>query len=403
MIQQLKITFYLYTYKANSKGQAPIYCRLSLSESKQQFSTSIYLTPAQWDKESQRVKGISDDAMLVNHKLQEIYSQLIRIEKQLYDAREEITLDTIYNRFRGKITEHTLCKVFEERLLKMEALVGIEYTDATFKKFKEVYAHIKQFLNHHFKQQDITLKALDYSFIKGYEEYLLEKKLKPITINKIIQRLRQMIVFAVRCGYISQDPFVEYKPLKERKQLVFLTQEELSKLENYTFAQERLEQAKYLYLFSVYTGLAYNEAHSLQSKHIAKGFDGKNWITIVRRKTDREVSIPLLPQAEAILAHLRAYLPEGEDYLLPRISNQKINSFLKEIANIVGIDKKLTHHTARKTFASTILLYNDVPIEVVSMLLGHSDISVTQRSYAQVVNKNISNHMKRLEEKLISM
>jgi len=400
MLHQLKITFYLYTYRTNSRGEAPVFCKIVFRTNRKQFSTGVFTNPDKWDRESQRVKGSDDLAHLVNRKLQEIYSQFIRIEKQLYDEGMEVSLNTIYGRYKGKIIERTLCGVFEERLSKMEALAGSEYTEATIQKFREVYAHAKQFLIDEHKQDDIILKHLNYGFIKQYEEYLLAKKLKPITINKIIQRLRQMITFAVRCGYIDRDPFVEYKPLKEKKQLVFLTEEELTKLEKYRFRQFRLEQVKDLYLFSVYTGLAYNEAYSLQAKHITKGFDGRNWITITRRKTDKDVAIPLLPQAEAILKRFGLAEKDYEGYLLPRISNQKINSYLKEIAEIVGIDKKMTHHTARKTFASTILLYNDVPIEVVSMLLGHSDISVTQRSYAQVVNRNVSNHMNRLEEKL---
>ncbi len=342
---------------------------------------------------------MSDNALLLNRKLQEIYTQFIRIEKQLYDEGEQITLQSIYNRYRGKSTEHTLCSVFEERIAKMKALIGVEYTEATFQKFNEVYAHVKRFLPTFNQQHDIPLKHLNYHFIKSYEEYLLCRKLKPITINKIIQRLRQMVLYSIRCGYIIKDPFAEYYPLKEKKQIVFLSREELDKLEKYHFVQERLEQAKNIYLFSVYTGLAYHEAQTLQSKHIVRGFDGRNWIQLTRKKTDKDVSIPMLPQAENLLGVLCSPFQDGE-YLLPRISNQKINSFLKEIASIVGIDKKLTHHTARKTFASTILLYNDVPMEVVSVLLGHSDIKVTQRSYAQVVNKNISNHMNKLAEKL---
>lgn len=399
MVSKLKITFFHYLYKRNSRGEAPIFCRIVLASKKQPFSTGLNLTPELWDVESQRAKGYSIEIQLLNRQLQEIYSELIRIEKQLYDEGSTISIEEIYARYRNKSTEHTLFEIYKERLRKMEALVGKEYTPATLKKFKEVYAHVQEYVAERFGVKDIPLKQLGYAFIKQYEEFLLERGLKPITINKIIQRLRQMITYALRCNYIQRDPFVDYKPLKERKQLVFLTQDELDKLEGYHFSQERLEQVKNIYLFSVYTGLAYNEAVNLRHDHIFRGFDGRNWITLIRQKTDREFSVPLLPQAEkliGILAKSRA----NDGYVLPRISNQKINSYLKEIAEIVGIHKKLTHHTARKTFASTVLLYHDVPIEVVSMLLGHSDIAVTQKSYAQVVNRNISNHMKLLEKRL---
>lgn len=399
MVSKLKITFFHYLYKQNSRGEAPIYCRIVLASKKQQFSTGLNLTSGLWDVESQRAKGCSIEIQVLNRQLQEIYSELIRIEKQLYDEGCTISIEEIYARYRNKSTEHTLFEIYKERLKKMDALVGKEYTPATLKKFKEVYAHVQEYVAERFGVKDIPLKQLGYAFIKQYEEFLLERGLKPITINKIIQRLRQMITYALRCNYIQRDPFVDYKPLKERKQLVFLTQEELDKLEGYHFSQERLEQVKNIYLFSVYTGLAYNEAVNLRHDHIFRGFDGRNWITLIRQKTDREFSIPLLPQAEKLIGIL-AESKEDDGYVLPRISNQKINSYLKEIAEIVGIHKKLTHHTARKTFASTVLLYHDVPIEVVSMLLGHSDIAVTQKSYAQVVNRNISNHMNLLEKRL---
>lgn len=399
MVSKLKITFFHYLYKQNSRGEAPIYCRIVLASKKQQFSTGLNLTSGLWDVESQRAKGYSIEIQVLNRQLQEIYSELIRIEKQLYDEGCTISIEEIYARYRNKSTEHTLFEIYKERLRKMEALVGKEYTPATLKKFKEVYAHVQEYVAERFGVKDIPLKQLGYAFIKQYEEYLLERGLKPITINKIIQRLRQMITYALRCNYIQRDPFVDYKPLKERKQLIFLTQEELDKLEGYHFSQECLEQVKNIYLFSVYTGLAYNEAVNLLHDHISRGFDGRNWITLTRQKTDREFSIPLLPQAEKLIGIL-AESKEDDGYVLPRISNQKINSYLKEIAEIVGIHKKLTHHTARKTFASTVLLYHDVPIEVVSMLLGHSDIAITQKSYAQVVNRNISNHMNLLEKRL---
>lgn len=399
MVSKLKITFFHYLYKQNSRGEAPIYCRIVLASKKQQFSTGLNLTSGLWDVESQRAKGYSIEIQVLNRQLQEIYSELIRIEKQLYDEGCTISIEEIYARYRNKSTEHTLFEIYKERLKKMEALVGKEYTPATLKKFKEVYAHVQEYVAERFGVKDIPLKQLGYAFIKQYEEFLLERGLKPITINKIIQRQRQMITYALRCNYIQRDPFVDYKPLKERKQLIFLTQEELDKLEGYHFSQERLEQVKNIYLFSVYTGLAYNEAVNLLHDHISRGFDGRNWITLTRQKTDREFSIPLLPQAEKLIGIL-AESKEDDGYVLPRISNQKINSYLKEIAEIVGIHKKLTHHTARKTFASTVLLYHDVPIEVVSMLLGHSDIAVTQKSYAQVVNRNISNHMNLLEKRL---
>lgn len=400
MIQQLKITFYLYTYKTNPKGEAPIYCKITLEKKKQQFSTGIYILPEQWDKDSQRAKGMSDEIQLSNRRLQEIYSQFIRLEKQLYDEGEPLNLNSIYNRYRGKEVQQTLFLLYKERLAIMSNLEGKEYTLSTIKKFKEVFTHVESFVRHHYGLDDLLLKQVNFSFVKAFEEYLLERGLKPITINKIIQRLKQITNYAFRCNLMLIDPFVNYKPLKEKKELVFLTAEELEKLESYDFANHKLGKVKDLYLFSVYSGLAYHEVCALRKQHLMKGFDGKTWIKMTRHKTGREFFVPLLPQAEAILEKYKDQIEEQEECLLPVISNAKINTFLKEIAAIVGIEKNLTHHTARKTFASTILLYNDVPMEIVSVLLGHANISITQKSYAQVVNKSISKHILQLEKKL---
>lgn len=229
MVSKLKITFFHYIYKCNSRVEAPVYCRIVLASKKQQFSTGLNLTPDLWDAESQRAKGISIEIQLFNRQLQAIYSELIRIEKQLYDEGCTISIEEIYSRYRNKCKEHTLFDIFKDRLKKMEALVGKEYTPATLKKFKEVYEHVQEYVAIQYGVNDIPLKQFGYGFIKQYEEFLLEQGLKPFTINKIIQRLRQMITYSIRCNYIQRDPFVDYKPLKEKKQLVFLTQEELDK------------------------------------------------------------------------------------------------------------------------------------------------------------------------------
>jgi integrase len=175
--------------------------------------------------------------------------------------------------------------------------------------------------------------------------------------------------------------------------VVFLSPEELKELEQHEFTQSRLQFIKDLFVFSCYTGLPYRELMDLKQSNITKGFDGNLWIKMKREKTSKELSIPLLPKA---LETLEQYSNE-EDYVFPRISNQRYNSYLKEIAVVVGIDRRLTTHMARRTFASTVLLYNDVPMEVVSELLGHSNMKITQDSYGEVVQKKVSLEMERLK------
>lgn len=388
--------------KLTSKGEAPIHCRIAIDKSIKQFSTGLYILPKDWDKTKQKAKGRTPESESVNTHLEQLRSKLFNAEtKLLIESPDNYTLNDIYLIFTGQYADNspTLLKLFKERLDKMEKLVGSEYTIRTFRKFKEVYQHTQGYIKHSYNVQDIPFKKLDFKFIQDFQEYLLiHKKHKPITVNKIVQRVNQIVLLAVKYKYIAEHPFKGYKPLKEVKQLVFLTEDEVRQLETYEFAQARLERVRDYYMFSVYTGLAYNEAFSLKPEHIVKGFDGQDWIKMIRLKTQREINVPLLPQAKRLIE--KYHLSDEQEYILPTVSNQKMNSYLKEVADIVGIKKHLTHHTARKTFASTILLYNDVPIEVVSKLLGHANISITQKSYAQVINKSVSNHMLKLSTQL---
>lgn len=402
MIRKLQISFLHYTSKENAKGEIPIFCRLVLNAERKQFSTGLYLTLKEWDKAKQKAKGKTTQSESINLHLENIRNKLIQAESRLLlEQPEGYTLNDIYQVYIGEYEDNvpTLLKLFKERLDKMEKLVGSEYTLRTFRKFREVYNHTQNYLNEACNLKDIQFKKLDFKFIQNFQEYLLiSKKHKPITVNKIIQRVNQIVLLAVKYKYLPEHPFKGYKPLKEVKQLVFLTEEEVKILESYHFAQQRLAKVRDYYIFSVYTGLAYNEALSLKKEHIVKGFDGNDWIKMVRQKTQKEINIPLLPQAKRMIE--KYHQSDEQEYILPPLSNQKINSYLKEIAEITGIKKHLTHHTARKTFASTILLYNNVPIEIVSKLLGHSNINITQKSYAQVINKSISNHMIQLSHQL---
>lgn len=173
---------------------------------------------------------------------------------------------------------------------------------------------------------------------------------------------------------------------------MYLTDEELKRLEKHTFSQVRLKQVKDLFIFCCYTGLAFTEMSTLTTNNIEIGFDGNEWIQMIRKKTNRKISVPVLPKAKEIL---EKYYNE-----LPSISNQKFNSYLKEITALLGIDKKLTHHTDRKTFATTVLLFNDVPMEIVSELLGHTNMNVTQAHYGKIVQKKVSEQINILKNKL---
>lgn len=284
-------------------------------------------------------------------------------------------------------------EIFNLHIAKQEKLIGISTTKVSVRKFYQTKTHVKTFIKWKFNKSDYLLKEMKMSFITEFEYYLkAEKKFEQNTIHKTLQRFRQMVKLAVGLDFITKDPFLLFKNKKPKKQVIFLTKEELSVLEKRQFASLRLQQVADMFVFCCYTGLAYKEMANLKPKDLVLGFDGKKWINIYRQKTSRKYEIPLLSKAEEILDKYN-----GE---LPIISNQRFNAYLKEIAEILDIEKKLTHHLARKTFASTILLYNDVPMEIVSELLGHSEMQTTQNHYAKIVKKKVGEQMERLNNKL---
>lgn len=197
--------------------------------------------------------------------------------------------------------------------------------------------------------------------------------------------------------YLASDPFIIYESKTVKKKITFLTTEELKRLQHHQFKTDRIQNIKELFVFCCYIGLPFTEMSRLRKSDIFTGFDNKLWISVNRKKTDREYKVPLLPKALQII---EKFNDENSLLVFPKISNQKFNEYLKEVAEILEIKKNLTHHVARKTFASTVLLYNDVPMEIVSELLGHAKMSTTQESYGKVVQKKIGDVMEQLSNKL---
>lgn len=398
---KLHVLFVLAKTNTNSKGTAPIRCRLTFSKERKVFSTGIFIKSENWDSSLQKVLSINIEHQQINTKLSLIKQEINQAFLFLQVQKEQFDVEDIYLKYKGEDIKpsKTLVEVFELHNSRMKKLIGIEYTNSTFSKFIEAKKHIEAFLFYQYKKRNISLEKIELKFLNDFDFYLkTQKNFKQITINKSIQRVRKIIKLAIAEGYLLRDPFTLYKPKKIVNMLTYLTPEELALLEKHEFTQQRLQQVADMFIFCCYTGLAYNEMAHLKSYHISKGFDGNNWIKMIRQKTQKEISIPLLPKSANII---EKYQKNNEnEYLLPVISNQKFNSYLKEIADIIGLNKNLTHHIARKTFATTVLLYNDVPMEVVSELLGHSKITITQEHYARVVQKKVSEHIIRLKDKL---
>lgn len=397
---RIKILFVLDKSKSNSKGLAPLKCRITYMGERKPFATGLFINPQNWDNKQQKVKPPNSENETINTQLSLIKNKINQAFLFLQVNEEEFDVEDVFLQYKGNPPKKnkTILQLFKEHNDRIEKLIGKEYSIATLWKFKQAKELVKDFIKFHFNKADYHFKDLDLKFIQDYEFYLkTEKSLAIATTNKMIQRFRKIVKVAISEDIIHKDPFTNYKVKHIKKEITYLTKEELAKLEEYQFKAEKLQMVTDMFVFCCYTGLAYSEMVSLEKSHIIKGFDGNEWINMIRGKTQHLLTIPLLTRSKRII---EKYDYVDEKRVLPQLSNQKFNAYLKEIADIVGIDKRLTHHLARRTFATTVLLFNDVPMEIVSELLGHSKITITQQHYAKVVNKKVSEQMNKLDEKL---
>ena len=397
--EKITILFVISANKTNQKGLCPLNCRITLNKQRKQFTTGLFVNPNYWENKLQKVSVQDTNYKFINAQIEQVQIKINNIILVFQLQGEDCTIDNIYKTFVGveiKKKEFVL-SYYKQYLAKIKKLVGLEIKDNTYNKFVYVGNHLEAFLKWKFKKTDFPLEELSLQFLDDFDYYLkTEKKQEQITINKTIQRLRTPIKQAISEGYLDRDPFILHKSKTVRNTVIFLTTEELKTLEEAVLQQKRLSTIQDLFIFCCYTGLAYNEMANLEKQNIQIGFDNINWIQMKREKTQRQISIPILPKAQEIIEKYST----DSNRIFPPISNQKFNSYLKEISAITGIEKRLTHHIARKTFASTVLLYNDVPMEIVSELLGHSNMVITQESYGKVVQKKVSEAMRSLSVKL---
>ncbi|NRB58307.1 MAG: site-specific integrase [Winogradskyella sp.] len=397
MNNKISILFLLQKSRLNKRGKCPIRCRLTFNKKRKEFSTGIFINPDYWDSKKQlalpqnKYGHINTQLSLISQEINKAFLFLL-VNSDVFDVED------IHLKYKGETikADKTLLEVFELHNNRMKRLIGIEYAASTYAKFSTARDHAANFIKFKYDKKDILLESITLNYLKDFDFYCKsELGHRQVTINKSIQRVRKIIKLALAEGFIEKDPFILYKRKRQITKVIYLTTKELKRLESYEFKQSKLNYIKDLFIFCCYTGLPYMELMNLKPKHIYKEFDGNNWIRITRVKTSRELSIPILPKAQQIIDKQ----PIG-DNIFRRISNQKYNSYLKEIADIVNIDKNLTTHVARKTFATTVLLYNDVPMEIVSELLGHSNITITQSHYGKIVQKKVSSAIERLKDRL---
>lgn len=401
--QKFSILFWLKKDKINKLGLAPIWARITVDGKRSEFSTHRQVPPQFWDSETESVSRKYDKDGAINNYLLLVKTELMRHYNSLLITKETVTADDVRSNYKGiKEEKKTLLQLLQQFIQQLSDRKEInDLSTGRFKRFKVLQGKCQEFIKLKFKTSDIGLKDLGLSFIVEFEQFLRRvDKNSHNTAMKYAKDLKQVLTYALMLEYIPSNPFQSFNCSYRKAKREFLDQDELDMLYKKEFSMKRLEEVRDCYLFSCYTGYAYSDAAALTLGDIAKGLDGELWIIRNRTKTNTVENVPLLPIPMEIIEKYR-----NHDYckvnfkLLPMNSNQRYNAYLKEIADLSGIRKKLTTHTARHTFATTVLLLNDVPMETAMELLGHTDIRTTQ-IYGKIIQKKVSADMKKLKERL---
>lgn len=403
MRNNVKVTFQLFTSKANNLRQNPIYMKIFFHGKGTRVSTGHFVLASDWDKKRKKVKGITDQSHAINESLHSLKAKVIMIVNKLVLDGVPFNVHTIKDALSGKENKNiTLSKGCDLYIDMMKSLPQ-EYAKPTLIKYRNTKLRLSEFMKSKFGRSDLFLYELNLEFIRGFEIFLKQTfDNSQTTCYKHYQRFTRMVKYCQQKGYLQKYPFDDYKIKLPRKQVEFLTIEEIKKIEETHFEIERLEIIKDLFIFSCYSGLAFMETSNLTEDNLFIGNDGEVWLKMVRQKTKKEFKVPLLPKALKIIEKYRDHpLSRKRRKLLPIPSNQRFNAYIQEVGDICGIKKKLHHHLARKSFSVSIALANNVPIESLSRMLGHASVAVTLQAYASITDEKISEDFKNLRKQLV--
>lgn len=403
--QKFHTLFYLNKQRAKD-GEAPLYMRLYVNASRSVIPTPFKIPMKDWDSKGQKMKNGRRNAVVINAYLDETKSKLNKLFVLAVANSEVINARELKSRFQGKKEaepEHkTLIDAFEYHNKKMEEKVNIDkITRKTLLRYQSTQNKVVTFMKRQYKVEDMALKDIRLAFITEFDHYLLTvEKLQSNTAHKIIKIVKKIMNQAVALDWINSNPFNQFKCTYKNPERIVLTQMELDALMNKEFDTPRLEEVRDVFIFQCYTGFAYTDMYNFTKNDISIGMDGEYWLAAYRQKTGTKENVPLLPVALQLIEKYQDHpYCVTHDKLLPVNSNQRYNAYLKEIADLCGIKKRITTHIARHTFATTVTLSNGVPIETVSRMLGHTRLATTQ-IYAKVLEKKVSEDMQLLKEKM---
>jgi len=395
------LLFYLKQTPSYKDDQMYIYLRITVNGTSKELSTKRLWLVAKWNVRSGRADGSSEDARSINSLLDTLQVKAHEAKRILIEANQEVSAQAIKNLMLGIDDRKMILEVFQDHNDQVATLVPQEYSPGTLDLFKRTLNHTRLFIQWKYRADDTDIRKLNYEFISQYSFWLKSvRKCQHNSAMKYLTYFKKIVLLCVKYGWLKGDPFAGYNLNRKEVEKPYLTDDELGRIISKDFRSGRLGNVRDIFVFCCYTGLAYVDAKQLKRSELVKGFDGEQWIIKKRQKTDSASRIPLLPAALLILEKYENDPHcQIKDVVLPVLTNQKMNEYLKEIAERCNIEKLLTFHVARHTFATTITLSNGVPMETVSKMLGHKNLRQTQH-YAKIVDAKIAYDMKQLKEKL---
>ncbi len=386
--------FFIRESKARKDGSAPIEATITINGERCLFSTGKKIQIICWDKNKQLVKGKDEEAKSLNSYLKSVKAKLYEKEAELLNMGFVVTAKLLVDAYFDKVEclqEKTLFELITEHNQERKAMVGKGVAPATYWVFEYTKRLLKEYTKQKYKREDLYLKEINLSYIQGFHAFTLkEKGMGQNSSTKHLKFLKKILNLAVANGYIPYNSLNAYKVERQAVTIEFLDEEELRRIINFDTPLPRLERAKDMFLFGCFTGLSYIDIKTLKPEHFEKDGSGRIWIKKCRIKTGVLSRIPLLPIAKLILDKYK-----NEEKLLPIQDAADVNKYLKDIAILCNIKKRITFHTSRHTFASTVTLANNISLEVVSKMMGHTNTRMTTH-YAKLVDKCIAEQMDKL-------
>jgi integrase len=382
-------------------GLATVYIRITINGVRTEFSTNRQCDPGKWIPMAGKLNGKTEDVKIFNAYLDAIQHRIYDIHRELVASGQVISGNLIKEKYFGVVDKsRMLLEIVEHHNQQFSELVGKQFSHRTLQKFITTKSHLQEFLKWKYKTNDIDIKKLGFEFINDFEFYLkTEKNCRHNTVMQYVKKLKKIVRNCVANNWLEKDPFLSYKVTINETNRIYLQEDELKRIEEKNLVNERMSRVRDIFIFSCYTGLSYSDIEKLTPADISIGIDGEKWIFTTRTKTDTASRIPLLPVALSIIEKYSGDPKTGiKKRLLPISSNQRMNSYLKELASACTINKELTFHCARHTFATTVTLTNGVPIETVRKMLGHKNLRTTQH-YAKILDKKVSQDMSHLRAK----